>query len=128
MPALSAARLLSEGNIAATNAEWHGGESIRIELLVCLNANVNPAERHFILIPAKQENTVPKPVMASHAERRNTMTNEKLQRIAAYKVTIIIFRRLLNDGTITEAEFRKCESNIAEKCGLSLCSIYREIA
>ncbi|MDE6520422.1 MAG: hypothetical protein K2K91_08240 [Ruminococcus sp.] len=56
------------------------------------------------------------------------MTNEKLQRIAAYKVTIIIFRRLLNDGTITETEFRKCESNIAEKCGLSLCSIYREIA
>ncbi len=56
------------------------------------------------------------------------MTNEKLQRIAAYKVTIIIFHRLLSDGTITEAEFRKCESNIAEKCGLSLCSIYREIA
>ncbi len=32
MPALSAARLLSEENIAATNAEWHGDESIRTAL------------------------------------------------------------------------------------------------
>lgn len=128
MSALSAARLLSEENIAATNAEWHGGESIRIELLVCMNTNANPAERHFTLIPVNQENTVPKPVMANPAERRNAMTCERLQNIAAYKVTIIIFRRLLSDGTITEAEFKKCESNIAEKCGLSLCSIYREIA
>ena len=56
------------------------------------------------------------------------MTSEKLQQIVAYKATIILFRKLLKNGTITEAEFRKCESNIAEKCGLSLCSIYREIA
>jgi hypothetical protein len=56
------------------------------------------------------------------------MTSEKLQQIAAYKVTVIILRKLLDDGTITEKEFRKTESNIAEKCGLSLCSIYREIA
>lgn len=81
-----------------------------------------------MLIPVNQENIVPKPVMANPDERRNAMTRERLQNIAAYKVTIIIFRRLLSDGTITEAEFRKCESNIAEKCGLSLCSIYREIA
>ncbi len=128
MSALSAARLLSEENIAATNAEWHGGESIRIGLSVCLNANAKPAEKRFSLIQAKQENTVPKPVMANPAERRTAMTCERLQNIAAYKVTIIIFRRLLSDGTITEAEFRKCESNIAEKCGLSLCSIYREIS
>lgn len=117
-----------EENIAAINAEWHGGESIRIKLLECLNSNVRPAEKRFSLIPVKQENTAQKSVMASHAERRIIMTNEKLQQIAAYKVSIIIFRRLLSDGTITEAEFRKCESNIAEKCGLSLCSIYRETA
>jgi hypothetical protein len=125
---LSAVRLLSEENIAATNAEWHGGESIHTALLQCLNANAKPVEKHFSLIPAKQENTVPKPAMASHAERRTAMKNEKLQQIATYKVTIILFRRLLSNGTITEAEFRKCESNIAEKCGLSLCSIYRVIA
>lgn len=56
------------------------------------------------------------------------MTNEKLQKIAAYKTAILIFRKLLKNGTITESEFHKCESNFAEKCSLSLCSIYREIA
>ncbi|WP_295219180.1 SHOCT domain-containing protein [Ruminococcus sp.] len=56
------------------------------------------------------------------------MTNERLQHIAAYKVAIILFRKLLKNGAITESEFHKCESNIAEKCNLSLCSIYREIA
>lgn len=56
------------------------------------------------------------------------MTSKKLQHIAAYKVAIILFRKLLKNGTITESEFHRCESNIAEKCGLSLCSIYREIA
>ena len=127
MPALSAARLLSEGNIAATNAEWHGGESIPTALPEWLNAGVKSVKKLFLPIQARHENTVPKPVMANPAERRTAMTNEKLQHIAAYKVTIIIFRKLLSNGTITEAEFRKCESNIAEKCGLSLCSIYRKI-
>lgn len=128
MPALSVARLLSEGNIAAINAEWHGGESIPTALPEWLNTNVKRVERRFSLIPVRRENTAQKSVMASHAERRTAMTSEKLQHIAAYKVTIIIFRKLLSNSTITEAEFRKCESNIAEKCGLSLCSIYREIA
>lgn len=128
MSALSAVRLLSEGNIAATNAEWHGGESIHTELSVCWNTNVNPVERRFLHIPARQENTAQKLVMENPAERRKAMTNEKLQQIAAYKVTIILFRKLLKNGTITDTEFKKCESNIAEKCGLSLCSIYREIA
>lgn len=94
----------------------------------CLNSNAKPAEKRFSLIPARQENTAPKPVMANPAERRTSMTNEKLQQIAAYKTAIILFRKLLKNGTITESEFHKCESNIAEKCGLSLCSIYCEIA
>lgn len=66
--------------------------------------------------------------MGSPAERRIAMTAEKLQRLAAYRFTIALFRKLLSDGTITGAEFRKTERIIAEKCGLSLCSIYREIA
>ena len=56
------------------------------------------------------------------------MTAEKLQRLAAYRFTMALFRKLLSDGTITGAEFRKTERIIAKKCGLSLCSIYREIA
>jgi len=56
------------------------------------------------------------------------MTTEKIQRLAAYRFTMALFRKFLSDGTITGAEFRKTERIIAEKCGLSLCSIYREIA
>ena len=56
------------------------------------------------------------------------MTTEKLQRLAAYRCSIALFRNLLSDGIITCAEFRKTERIIAKKCGLSLCSIYREIA
>ena len=82
MSALSVERLLSEGNIAATNAEWHGGESIHTELSVCWNTNVNPVERRFLHTPAKQENTVPKPVMASHAAA------ERAERIFAINLTV----------------------------------------
>jgi hypothetical protein len=93
-----------------------------------LNAVVRLAIKRFMPIQVKQENIALKSVTAYHAERKSAMTSEKLQQIAAYKVTVIILRKLLDDGTITEKEFRKTESNIAEKCGLSLCSIYREIA
>lgn len=55
------------------------------------------------------------------------MTTEKIQRLAAYRCSIALFKKLLSDGIITGAEFRKTERIIAEKCGLSLCSIYREI-
>lgn len=55
------------------------------------------------------------------------MTTEKLQMLAAYRCSIALFRMLFSDGIITGAEFRKTERIIAEKCGLSLCSIYREI-
>lgn len=55
------------------------------------------------------------------------MTTEKLQKLAAYRCSVALFRKLLADGIITGAEFRKTERIIAEKCGLSLCSIYCEI-
>jgi len=93
-----------------------------------LNADVKLVKRLFSPIQARQENIAPKPVTESPAERKIAMKSEKLQHIAAYKTAIILFQKLLKNGTITESEFHQCESNIAEKCGLSLCSIYREIA
>ena len=53
------------------------------------------------------------------------MTSERLQQIATYKITVIFLKRMLADGIISNADFRIMESNIAEKCNLSLCSIYR---
>ena len=85
-------------------------------------------ERNSFLTRQSIENTARKNVMDSPAERRSAMTTEKLQRLAAYRCSIALFRNLLSDGIITCAEFRKTERIIAKKCGLSLCSIYREIA
>lgn len=53
------------------------------------------------------------------------MTSERLQQIATYKIAIILMKKMLTNGVITNAEFRSFETNIAEKCNLSLCSIYR---
>ena len=83
--------------------------------------------RNSSLIPRNTENTARKNVTGSPAERRIAMTTEKLQRLAAYRCSVALFKKLLADGIITGAEFRKTERIIAEKCGLSLCSIYREI-
>lgn len=53
------------------------------------------------------------------------MTSERLQQIATYKIAIILMKKMLTNDVITNAEFRSLETNIAEKCNLSLCSIYR---
>ena len=53
---------------------------------------------------------------------------DKLQRLTAYKVTVSIFRKWMQEGIITQAEFQKCEVRIAKKFDISLCSIYREIS
>lgn len=83
--------------------------------------------RNSSLIRQSTENTARKNVTGSPAERRIAMTTEKLQKLAAYRCSVALFRKLFSDGIITGAEFRKTERIIAEKCGLSLCSIYREI-
>ena len=72
-----------------------------------------------------KENTVQNSVTANHAERETAMTSERLQQIATYKVAVILIKRMLTNGVITNAEFRSMETNIAKKCNLSLCSIYR---
>jgi hypothetical protein len=68
--------------------------------------------------------TVQNSVTAKLAERIK-MTSERLQQIATYKIAIILMKKMLTNGVITNAEFRSLETNIAEKCNLSLCSIYR---
>jgi hypothetical protein len=88
---------------------------------------VRSAGRNSSPIRQSTENTARKNVMGSPAERRIAMTTEKIQRLSAYRCSIALFRKLFSDGIITDAEFRRTERIIAEKCGLSLYSIYREI-
>lgn len=89
-----------------------------------MNVRAYHAGNHSTLFQANEENTVLNSVTAKHAERIK-MTSERLQQIATYKIAIILLKKMLTNGVITNAEFRSLETNIAEKCNLSLCSIYR---
>ncbi len=90
-----------------------------------MNVRAYHAGNHSTLSQVSKENTVQNSVTANHAERGTAMTSERLQQIATYKVAVILIKRMLTSGIITNAEFRSMETNIAEKCNLSLCSIYR---
>ena len=57
-------------------------------------------------------------------ERKISMTKE----IEIYKVSMAVLRNFLKSGLLTQSEFVQCEQTLAEKCGLSLGSIFRESA
>jgi hypothetical protein len=45
--------------------------------------------------------------------------------IILYKTAMTVFKKLLHNGTITEAEFTAIDTTLLRKYGLSLYSIYR---
>ncbi|NLH45667.1 MAG: hypothetical protein GX451_06045 [Acholeplasmataceae bacterium] len=45
--------------------------------------------------------------------------------IIYYRTALAVFRKWLAEGIITEEELTKIETIIAQKYGLSSCSIYR---
>ncbi len=47
--------------------------------------------------------------------------------IIDYKIAVSIFRNFHKQGLLTDEEFRDAEVLLAEKYGISLCSIFREI-
>ena len=49
----------------------------------------------------------------------------KERAIIHYTTALTVFRKWLAEGIITEEELAKIETIIAEKYGLSSCSIYR---
>ena len=52
------------------------------------------------------------------------MTDLK-ERIAAYQIAMSVVRELLLKGIITEPEYHKIDTIIAEKYGLNSCTIFR---
>ena len=50
------------------------------------------------------------------------------EKVIAYKISVAVFRNFLKMGIMTANEFVQVERILAEKYGLSLCSIFREIA
>ena len=52
--------------------------------------------------------------------------NDYKQRVMLYKSSLHIAREWLKAGMITEAEFKKCSTILAERYEISSCSIYVE--
>lgn len=50
------------------------------------------------------------------------------ENVIEYKISLAVFRNFLKTGLLTSDEFVQTEQLLAEKYGLSLCSIFREIA
>ena len=46
-------------------------------------------------------------------------------RLLRYRTSTTVFRSMVKNGILTEADFQKCCDILAEKYGISLCSIFR---
>lgn len=46
-------------------------------------------------------------------------------RLLRYRTSTTIFRSMVKNGILTEADYQKCCDILAKKYGISLCSIFR---
>jgi len=46
-------------------------------------------------------------------------------RLLCYRTSTTVFRSMVKNGTLTEADYQKCCDILAKKYGISLCSIFR---
>lgn len=51
--------------------------------------------------------------------------DELYQRLTAYQTTMCLARNMLRQGIISEDDYRKIDTIIAKKYGVSSCSIFR---
>jgi len=51
--------------------------------------------------------------------------DERRKHLIAYQTTMSIVREMLKRGIITEGEYHKIDTIIAERHSISLCSIFR---
>ena len=68
------------------------------------------------------ENTAVGTAMLPPAEKQ---PDELQTRLLRYRTSITVFRSMVKNGTLTEADYQKCCDILAEKHGISLCSIFR---
>lgn len=60
--------------------------------------------------------------MPPHAEKQPDDLNSRL---LCYRTSTTVFRSMVNNGVLTEEDYQKCCDILAEKYGISLCSIFR---
>lgn len=58
-------------------------------------------------------------------ERRWALMNELYQRLAAYQAAMALARSMLRKGIISQEDYRKIDTIIANKHGISSCTIFR---
>ena len=67
-------------------------------------------------------NTAAGTAMPQSAEKQLEDLRDRLLR---YRTSTTLFRSMVKNGILTEADYRKCCDILAEKYGISLCSIFR---
>ena len=83
--------------------------------------NVKIAERKFSATERNHADSALVPVLLKGGRKMP-------ENMIAYKISVAVFRNFLKMGLMTANEFVQVEQILAEKYGLSLCSIFREIA
>ena len=109
---------------APTSAAWHGGTPIQnwCSAKRYTRSNAHTAERPSKATEIIGEFTAPAPATP---KRGGIRMAELKQRIETYQFTMSMVRELLSKGIITESEYRKIDTIIAEKYGLNSCTIFR---
>lgn len=85
-----------------------------------LQFNVSTAERMFSAIAGNHAVFVQELVLSWGGKIMP-------ENVIEYKISLAVFRNFLKTGLLTTEEYVKAEQILAEKCGVSLCSIFREI-
>ena len=70
----------------------------------------------------KTVNTAVGIAMPPPAEKQPNDLNSRLLR---YRTSTAVFRSMAENGILTEADYQQCCDILAEKYGISLCSIFR---
>ena len=112
--------------IAPTPAEWRGGTHIPKECSEkrTTHSLVNVADNSLKAMAIRTANTVPAPVIYSFTERSLQM-GEYDKRLIAYQTAMALARSMRSKGIISAKEYAKIDTIIAEKYGISSCSIFR---
>ena len=70
----------------------------------------------------KRENTAPENVMPMQEEKYPDSYNNRLVR---FRTSTAVFRNMIEHGILSEKEYEEFCDILAEKYGVSLCSIFR---
>lgn len=107
-------------------AEWRGGTHIPKECSEkrTTHSLASIAESCLKAMATPIGCSVPVTVICDFAERRTTMSDYD-KRLLAYQMAMALARSMRSKGLISAKEYAKIDTIIAEKYGISSCSIFR---